>query len=303
MTLDSLVAAGVLEETAEATEWSPCATATARSVSGRSGDCGSDRRRLSDRSGLGPRSLILRIFREFRIDAGQLLSLVGAASGLSGPVEAIAPGLWHLGRLGSRTHGSRRAAGPVASHRPARCFCSRPLAVQFSVLACQAGSDEAPAAALEAEESNLVEPLKIASSRTAAVGTRRPCRAAGASKGAEPRCDYRARRAQGGGHDRMARHRPSGFPTSNSRCSCCSAGSGRRSRSRLTCRSGRRGPRPGREHAPQDLQHPRAVRAQRARWPREPHRAQASHGSDRMAPHGPWLPRSALRPRTITVSD
>ena len=100
-TLDRLLAAGVLEETAEATEWSPCddcdcafgfrpiRTVAGRIVAACPIDPGSDLE-------LEPEDL-----REFRIDAGRLLSLIGAASGLSGPVEVIAPGLWHLGRLGS----------------------------------------------------------------------------------------------------------------------------------------------------------------------------------------------------------
>ena len=100
-TLDRLLAAGVIEETAEASEWSPCDDCDCafgfrpiRRVAGRIVaacplDPGSDLE-------LEPADL-----REFHIDAGQLLSLIGAASGLSGPVEVIAPGLWHLGRLGS----------------------------------------------------------------------------------------------------------------------------------------------------------------------------------------------------------
>lgn len=100
-TLDRLLASGVLDETAEATEWSPCADCDCafgfrpiRALAGRIVaacpiDPGSDLE-------LDPEDL-----REFRIDAGRLLSLIGAASGLSGRVEVIAPGLWHLGRLGS----------------------------------------------------------------------------------------------------------------------------------------------------------------------------------------------------------
>jgi hypothetical protein len=91
----------VLEETAEATEWSPCVdcdcafgfrpirTLEGRIIAACPIDPGSDLE-------LEPEDL-----REFRIDAGRLLSLIGAASGLSGAAEPIAPGLWHLGRLGS----------------------------------------------------------------------------------------------------------------------------------------------------------------------------------------------------------
>jgi hypothetical protein len=114
--LDRLLAAGVLEETAEATEWSPCADCDCafgfrpiRALAGRIVaacplDPGSD-------LDLEPEDL-----REFRIDAGRLLSLIGAASGLSGPVEAIAPGLWHLGRLGSGRW--------IVAALPARARCS-----------------------------------------------------------------------------------------------------------------------------------------------------------------------------------
>lgn len=99
--LDRLLAAGVLEELAPATEWSPCAdcdcafgfrpirTIAGRIVAACPIDPGSD-------LALDPEDLC-----EFRINVGRLLSLIGAASGLSGPVEVIAPGLWHLGRLGS----------------------------------------------------------------------------------------------------------------------------------------------------------------------------------------------------------
>ena len=143
-TLDRLVAAGVLEETAEATEWSPCAdcdcafgfrpirTVAGRIVAACPIDPGSDLE-------LDPEDL-----REFRIDAGQLLSLIGAASGLSGPVEAIAPGLWHLGRLGSGR--TVVVALPARSLRTPGALLLLKAAAGRSPSSRQAGPGDAPAA-------------------------------------------------------------------------------------------------------------------------------------------------------------
>jgi hypothetical protein len=99
--LDRLLTTGVLEELAPATEWSPCTDCECalgfrpvRTLAGRIvAACPLDPR--SDLQ-LDPEDL-----REFRIDTRQLLSLLCAASWLSGPIEIIATGLWHLGRLGS----------------------------------------------------------------------------------------------------------------------------------------------------------------------------------------------------------
>jgi hypothetical protein len=99
--IDRLLVAGVLEELAPATEWSPCADCECalgcrpiRVVAGRIIACcpidlGSDLE-------LGPEDL-----RAFRIDVGRLLQRGSRASGIAGPPETMAPGLWSLGRLAS----------------------------------------------------------------------------------------------------------------------------------------------------------------------------------------------------------
>jgi hypothetical protein len=99
--IDRLLAESALEELAPATEWSPCADCECalgfrpiRTIGSRPVACcpldpGSDLE-------LGPEDL-----RAFRIDVGRLLNLVARASGIAGPTETIAPGLWRLGRLAS----------------------------------------------------------------------------------------------------------------------------------------------------------------------------------------------------------
>ena len=98
---DRLLAAGVLVEQSPASEWPTCAGC----------ECGFDARPIQRIGGriiatcpidAGADTVLTEDdLRDFRIDAERLITLIAEASGFPGPVEALAPGLWRIGRLAS----------------------------------------------------------------------------------------------------------------------------------------------------------------------------------------------------------
>lgn len=96
---DRLLAGGVLTERAPATTWGPCRTC----------DCAFRARAIVEIDGRlvaecpddAAASVVLapHEIRSFAIEAGMLVAELATASGLSGPPEALADGIWHLGGL------------------------------------------------------------------------------------------------------------------------------------------------------------------------------------------------------------
>lgn len=146
-TIDRLLAAGVLEELAPTTEWPPCVDCECalgfrpiRCINGRHVACcpldpGSD-------LALDPEDL-----RGFRVDAERFLSLLGQGSGLVGPVETLAPGLWRIGRLSS--------GRVIAAALPARALQSA-----GSVLLLKNGGSPITVVAREADQATRLRLLE-----------------------------------------------------------------------------------------------------------------------------------------------
>lgn len=98
---DRLLADGVLTERAPAEEWSACSDC----------DCGFGARpiqRIADRivaacpfDASKDTELMEDDLRDFLIDPDRLVGMVARASGFVGPIEALAPDLWRVGRLAS----------------------------------------------------------------------------------------------------------------------------------------------------------------------------------------------------------
>lgn len=98
---DSLLERGVLVELAPATEWPVCPTC----------ECGMAARIIRDINGqlralcpLDPNCddvLDHDDLRDFRIEPERLVAELAEATGFAAPVEALAPGLWRIGRLPS----------------------------------------------------------------------------------------------------------------------------------------------------------------------------------------------------------
>jgi hypothetical protein len=98
---DRMLAAAVLVECPPIEEWSACADC----------DCGFGIRPIQRIDGRivatcpmdasSDTELEEADLREFRIDPERLISLIAEASGFPGPIEALAPDLWQIGRLKS----------------------------------------------------------------------------------------------------------------------------------------------------------------------------------------------------------